>query len=54
MNITNFSFNELTKTDTAYDNIPNDLNIIKKYEDMLDSADAITYATDEDFFYTAQ
>ena len=29
MNITNFSFNELTKTDTAYNNIPNDLNIIK-------------------------
>lgn len=27
---------------------------IQKYEDMLDSADAITYATDEDFFYTAQ
>ena len=27
---------------------------IKKYEDMLDSADAITYATVEDFFYTAQ
>ena len=27
---------------------------IKKYEDMLNSADAITYATDEDFFYTAQ
>ena len=27
---------------------------IKKYEDMLDSADAITYATDEDYFYTAQ
>ena len=27
---------------------------IKKYEDMLDSADAITYATAEDFFYTAQ
>lgn len=26
---------------------------IQKYEDMLDSADAITYATDEDFFYTA-
>lgn len=26
---------------------------IKKYEDMLDSADAITYATDEDYFYTA-
>ena len=26
---------------------------IKKYEDMLDAADAITYATDEDFFYTA-
>ena len=26
---------------------------LKKYEDMLDSADAITYATDEDFFYTA-
>ena len=27
---------------------------IQKYEDMLDSADAITYATVEDFFYTAQ
>ena len=26
---------------------------IKKYEDMLDAADAITYATDENFFYTA-
>ena len=26
---------------------------IQKYEDMLDAADAITYATDEDFFYTA-
>lgn len=26
---------------------------LKKYEDMLDAADAITYATDEDFFYTA-
>ena len=27
---------------------------LQKYEDMLDSADAITYATDEDFFYSAQ
>ena len=27
---------------------------IQKYEDMLDAADAITYATDENFFYTAQ
>lgn len=27
--ITNFTFNELTKTDTAYDNTPNDINIIK-------------------------
>ena len=27
---------------------------LQKYEDMLDSADAITYATDENFFYTAQ
>ena len=26
---------------------------IQKYEDMLDSADAITYATKEDFFYAA-
>ena len=26
---------------------------IKKYEDMLDAADAITYATPEDYFYTA-
>lgn len=26
---------------------------IQKYEDMLDAADAITYATKEDFFYTA-
>lgn len=27
--ITNFTFNELIKTDTAYNNTPNDLNIIK-------------------------
>lgn len=27
--ITNFTFNELIKTDTAYNNIPNDLNVIK-------------------------
>lgn len=27
---------------------------LQKYEDMLDAADAITYATDEDFFYTAK
>ena len=27
---------------------------LKKYEDMLDAADAITYATDENFFYSAQ
>jgi len=26
---------------------------LKKYEDMLDAADVITYATKEDFFYTA-
>ncbi len=26
---------------------------LKKYEDMLDSADAITYATKEEYFYTA-
>jgi hypothetical protein len=26
---------------------------LKKYEDMLDAADAITYATTEDYFYTA-
>lgn len=26
---------------------------LKKYEDMLDAADAITYATAEDYFYTA-
>lgn len=26
---------------------------IQKYEDMLDSADAITYATDEEYYYTA-
>ena len=30
------------------------LERIQKYEDMLDSADAITYATPEEFFYTAQ
>ena len=30
------------------------LERIQKYEDMLDSADAITYATPEQFFYTAQ
>ena len=27
---------------------------VQKYIDMMDSADAITYATPEDFFYTAQ
>lgn len=27
---------------------------LKKYEDMLDAADAITYATPEEFFYTAE
>jgi len=27
---------------------------IQKYEDMLDAADAITYATDEEFYYAAQ
>ena len=27
---------------------------LKKYEDMLDAADAITYATPEDYFYTEQ
>jgi hypothetical protein len=27
---------------------------LQKYEDMLDAADAITYATDEDFFYAAK
>lgn len=27
---------------------------IQKYEDMLDAADAITYATPEEFFYAAQ
>jgi hypothetical protein len=26
---------------------------LKKYEDMLDAADAITYATPEEYFYTA-
>ena len=30
------------------------LERIQKYENMLDAADAITYATDEQFFYTAQ
>ena len=29
MNITNFTFTELTKTDTTYDNVPNDMNIVK-------------------------
>ena len=28
MNISNFSFNELTKTDTGLDNIPNDMNVL--------------------------
>lgn len=27
---------------------------LQKYEDMLDAADAITYATSEDYFYTEQ
>lgn len=30
------------------------LERIQKYEDMLDAADAITYATEEQFFYTTQ
>ena len=29
MNITNFTFKELIKTDTGLDNMPNDMNIIK-------------------------
>ena len=29
MNISNFSFNELTKTDNGLDNIPNDMNVIR-------------------------
>lgn len=29
MNITNFTFNELIKTDTGLDNMPNDMNVIK-------------------------
>ena len=28
MNISNFSFNELTKTDTGLDNIPDDMNVL--------------------------
>ena len=28
MSISNFSFNELTKTDTGLDNIPNDMNVL--------------------------
>lgn len=29
INISNFSFNELTKTDSGLDNIPNDMNVIR-------------------------
>ena len=29
MKITNFTFNELIKTDTGLDNMPNDMNVIK-------------------------
>ena len=29
MNITNFTFKELVKTDTGLDNMPNDMNVIK-------------------------
>lgn len=36
MNITNFTFNELIKTDTAYNNTPNDLNIIKNLIRLAD------------------
>ena len=28
MNITNFTFKELVKTDTGHDNIPNDMNVL--------------------------
>ena len=39
--ITNFTFNELIKTDTAYDNIPNDLNIIKNLIRLADFLQSI-------------
>ena len=29
MNITNFTFKELVKTDTGLDNMPNDMNVVK-------------------------
>ena len=29
MNISNFSFNELTKTDTGIKNVPDDMNVVK-------------------------
>ena len=29
INISNFSFNELTKTDSGLDNIPDDMNVIR-------------------------
>lgn len=39
--ISNFTFNELIKTDTAYDNIPNDLNIIKNLIRLADFLQSI-------------
>ncbi len=39
--ITNFTFNELIKTDTAYDNIPNDLNVIKNLIRLADFLQSI-------------
>ena len=29
MNITDFTFKELVKTDTGLDNMPNDMNVVK-------------------------
>lgn len=39
--ITNFTFNELIKTDTAYNNTPNDLNIIKNLIRLADFLQSI-------------
>ena len=36
MKITNFTFNELIKTDTGLDNMPNDINIIKNLCSLAD------------------
>ena len=41
MNITNFTFKELVKTDTGLDNMPNDMNVVKNLARLAQFLQAI-------------